>query len=103
MCLPRVVIEYLQSLSVQQYATPGKQAVSRQLVWGCTIQGTTVHREVHHCLLQVYHAAILRNATDQGPEKGRKHWLWDPGSTRHMPQKYLQVFWDQREWVLVGT
>lgn len=35
---------------------------------GCTSQGAGLHREVHHCLLQVYHAAILGHAMDQGAE-----------------------------------
>lgn len=70
---------------------------------GCTSQGAGLHREVHHCLLQVYHAAILGDAVDQGAEQEKEHWLWEPGGTQHMPQTFSEVLCDPREQMLVGT
>lgn len=86
--LPGVVTEHLQGPRVQQQATPGEQAVGRQLQGGRAAQGFVFHGEVHYCLPQVCHAAVLRHTPEQGPTAEGPHQPLGgeghhPGSWKH--------------------
>ena len=75
---------YLQGAGVQQQATPGEQAVGRQLQGRRAAQGPGLHGEVHHRLPQVHLAAVLRHTTHQHPGAGHRVSAGWTGRTGHL-------------------